>query len=112
MQKIELSNAEDIKQYQKAKKAQIWETFNKAGENPREATLITKAELDEQYPDESFERYSIGSLSKFRQDLVKAEGVQDKDAAFKEATKGLLPFVVQDGQKKAIVFVRKKEEGE
>lgn len=107
---IQLSNHDDIRGHQRAKRLQIAEAFNKA--EGKEARLITKAEFEEQYPAEKYERYSLQALNKFRQDISKAEDVEDKDAAFKGATSDLKSFVVQDGDSKAIVFVRKKEAGE
>lgn len=106
MQKIETESAQEIKNHQKAKKDQILKSF---GVSPKEARLITKAELDEQYPKETYERYSLSTIHKFRTDLMKAEGGSDE--LFKEATRGLESFVME-GDKKAIVFVRKKEGGE
>lgn len=112
MQKIELSNSDDIRAYQKAKKSQIWDSFNKASDDSRAAVLITKAELDEQFPSETHERYSLVSINSFREDIMKAEGIEDKEGAFKEASKGLKSFIVTENGKKAILFVRKKEKGE
>lgn len=107
MRKIESTTADDIKDYQKAKKEQIVKAFGMAED--KNAKLITKAEFEEQFPKEGHEIYSLSSLDKFRKELSKAEG---SDALFKEATKGLKSFVVEGDGKKAIVFVRKKEAGE
>ena len=107
---IELSNHDEIRAHQRAKRLQIAEAFEKA--QGRTARLITKAEFDEEYPSDTYERYSLQALNKFREDLHKAEGVDDPDLAFKTATANLKSFVVQDGEGKAIAFVRKKEKGE
>lgn len=113
MQRIEMDAANEVKKHQESKKKQIRDTFNMEVEG-KVARLITKAELEELYPTGTFERYSLVSLNKFRQDIMKAEGVEgNKDEIFKAATKGLQSFVVEgEGKDKAIVFVRKKEAGE
>lgn len=107
MRKIESITADDIKDYQRAKRQQIVKAFGV--EEEKSAKLISKAEFEEQFSKESHEIYSVSSLDKFRKELSKAEG---SDALFKEATKGLKSFVVESEGKKAIVFVRKKEIGE
>lgn len=107
MRKIESIAANDIKDYQKAKKEQILKAFGTVED--KSAKLITKAEFEEQFPKEGHEIYSLSSLDKFRKELSKAD---DSDGLFQEATKGLKSFVVEGDGKKAIVFVRKKEKGE
>lgn len=108
---IELNNGKDIKDYHARKRAQIAESFKQV-EDAGAAKLITKAEFDELYPAENFERYSVHSLNSFRESISKAEGIENPDEAFKQATKDLKGMVVTDSGKKAIVFVRKKESGE
>lgn len=111
MSRIELSNQEDIQAHQRQKKAQIFDAFNKTVESNREARLITKAEMEEDYPLDQFEYYPLSAIHKFRQEILKADDVEDKDGAFKEATAGLQSFVVQNGKEQSIVFVRRKEAG-
>lgn len=108
---IQFANQEDHDLHKKQQRARIYDSYVQSGRR-QEATPISKAELDKQYPSAQWERYSLQSVHKFRTDLIKAEGVEDKDAAFKEAVKDLKSFIVHDGGKKAIVFVREKERGE
>lgn len=105
--KLDFQAAEDIKEFQGKKRAQIYEAFNKS-EGDEFATPITKAEFEEQFG-EQFEKYSLQSVHKFRQEIMKSE-IADKDGAFKDAVVGLKPYVVHNQGKKAIVFVRKREE--
>lgn len=107
MRKIISQSEQGIRDHQAKKRAQIASSYDQAEEN--RAKLITKAEFEEQFPTTSHEVYSIQALDKFRKDLMKAEGSEE---LFKEATRGLKSFVVQNEDKKAIVFVRKKEKGE
>jgi formylmethanofuran dehydrogenase subunit E len=109
MRRIELSNQDDIIAYQQLKKAQISDAFNKSTTNENEARVITKAEMETEFPPAQYEYYPLAAVHKFRQELMKAEGVEDKDGAFRDATAGLQSFVVQNEGKKTIVFVRKKE---
>ena len=51
-------------------------------------------------------------MDQFRQDIMKAEDIEDKDGAFKKATEDLTPFIVHSEGKKAIIFTRKKQKGE
>jgi hypothetical protein len=107
MRKIVSQSEQVIRDYQGKKRAQIANSYGHTDDNS--AKLITKAELEEQFPTTSHEVYSIQALDKFRKDLMKAEGSEE---LFKEATRGLKSFVIQNEDKKAIVFVRKKEKGE
>lgn len=107
------SNIDRIKEFQKTQKLRlVGQYIQKAEESTGTAKLITKAEFDEQYPEKSFERYSLQSVNKFREELMKAEGVDNPEDAFIKATKDLKHFVVQSEGNKAILFVRKKEAGE
>ncbi len=100
-----------IRKHQASNKAKILDAYKQPIEG-KEALLITKAQLDEQFPESSHMRFSLQSLTKFRQDLQKAEGVTDPDKAFVDATKDLKAFVITEGDKKAPVFVREKISGE
>jgi hypothetical protein len=102
----------DIKEYQKNQRAQIYDSFKNAGDDARSALLITKSEFEVKFPTDQYERYSLSAVHKFREDISKSEEVTDKDAAFKDATKDLKSYVVTNEGKKAIVFVRKKIAGE
>jgi len=102
----------EIREFQKAQKDRILGMYNNTVEDPKAAKLITKAEFDEQFPADKFEAYSVQSLTKFREDISKAEGIDDKDLAFKKATSDLKHFVVSNEGKQTIVFVREKEKGE
>lgn len=108
---MHFANQHEIDAHRKAQRAKIYDSYVQSG-GRETATPITKAELDEQYPVDKFERYTLQALHQFRSDLIKAEGVEDKDGAFKEATKDLKPFIVHHEGKKNIVFVRPKESGE
>lgn len=101
---------DDIKKAQSEQRARILKNFKNIDE--KTAVLITKADFESEYPKDKFEWYSPQSLTKFRTELSKAEGVTNADEAFKQATTGFKGFVVVEGEKKAIVFVRKKEAGE
>lgn len=109
---IQLSNHEDIQSHQKAQRAKIVDAYNRSVDSEKTALLITKGEFDEQYPADKFERYSLQSVTKFREDINKADDIEDKDDAFRKATADLKHFVVTEGERKAIVFVRQKESGE
>lgn len=106
---IQFANQDDMDNHKKAQKARIYGTYKEA--NGRMATAITKGELDEKYPSEQWERYSLTKLNQFHTDLIKAEGTE-ADEIFKQATKDLVPFTLHEGGKKLPVFLRKKEEGE
>jgi hypothetical protein len=101
-----------IEQARKEQKARIYSAFKEATQPKQTATLITKAEFEEQYPETQFERYSLKSVSAFRDEINKSETVENKDEAFKAATKDLKHFMVQSGGKHVIMFVRKKQAGE
>lgn len=101
----------EIKAFQKAQKDRILSVF-KQEEDPKAAKVITKAEFDEQFPADKFEAYTIQALTKFREDINKADDIADKDDAFKKATSDLQHFVVHHSGERALVFVRKKEKGE
>lgn len=109
---MEIPAFANIKAAQKEQRQRIWDNF--AHETPKEggAELITKALIDEQYPESEWERYSLPSLNKFREELTKAEGVSDPNVAFVEATKDLKHLLLADGGKQVPVFVRKKVKGE
>lgn len=109
---IHLSNQGDIDSHKKDQKVRILDSFKQAAPNPKLALAITKAELDEKYPESAWERYTLQSLHRFRQDIQKAEDVEDKEDAFKKATADLKPFIVHGDGKKVITFLRKKEAGE
>lgn len=106
---IHFANQHEIDAHNKSQRAKIYDSYVQSGGRDT-ATAITKAELDEQYPADQWERYTLQALHQFRSDLMKAEGVDDKDGAFKEATKDLKSFVVHHDGKKNIVFVGRKEE--
>lgn len=103
--------SQEVADYQKAKKAQILNSFKK-GTDDSFAKPITKAEFETEYPVDKFEIYSLQAVDKFRQELNKAEDIADKDDAFKKATVDLKPFIVHGDGKKVIVFTREKQKGE
>ena len=109
--RIELSNQTEINAHQKEQRAKVVAMYKNV-EAEKVANLITKAEFDEHYPTETWERYSLQAVHKFREDIEKAEGIEDKEDSFKKATADLKPFVITEGDNKAIVFVRKKEDFE
>lgn len=100
----------DVKEFQKAQKERIFNSF-KESETEEFVKAISKKDFQENYPAEKFEHYTIESLNTFRQELVKAEG-DSSDLSFKAATKDLKGFVVHNEGSKHIVFVRQKEVGE
>lgn len=106
---IQLSNHDEIRDHQRSQRAKIVAAYNQDDQSDKAAKLITKAEFDEQFPGDKWERYSLQSVNKFREDICKAEGIEDPDDAFKKATSDLKPYVITDGDSKAIVFVRQKE---
>lgn len=105
------SNIDHIKEFQKTQKLRLVGQYIEKAEQGS-AKLITKAEFDTQFPEQSFERYSLQSITKFREELTKAEGVENPEDAFIQATKDLRHYVVQSQGNNAIIFVRKKEVGE
>lgn len=105
---MEKSFEQGVSDYKANKKAQIYGAFNKG----KVATPITKDEFDQEYPVNQFERYSLDALDKFRNDIAKAEDVEDKEGAFKKATEDLAPHLVYNEGKKYIVYTRKKQTGE
>ena len=109
---IRLSSQDDIESARRAQKVRILDSFHQATPNPKTALAITKAEFDEKYPEAEWERYSLANLHKFRQDIQKAEDIENKDEIFKSMTADLRPFIVHNEGKKVIVFTRKKEAGE
>lgn len=102
----------EIAQYQKEKKAQIYGAFKKATEPGKVALAIVKDEFDQQYPVDKYEYYSLEAVNNFRQDILKADDIEDKDGAFKKATEDLVPFIVHHDGNKALIFTRKKQKGE
>lgn len=106
----EVHRIQEIREYQNKRNAQIYNSFVNTGEDSRLPELISKADFQANYPLEQYEVYSLASIQKFREELMKAEGYTDE--AFVEATKGLKSFVVQHEGKKVITFARKKEVGE
>lgn len=108
------SNLDNIKEFQRTQKLRLVGQYIQKAEDEanKGAKLITKAEFDEQFPEKTYERYSLQSITKFREELTKAEDITDPEDAFVKATKDLKHFVVQSEGNKAILFVRKKESGE
>lgn len=102
---------ENIEKQRELQKARIRGIFKEATEE-KGASIIAKSEFEAQYPDAQYERYSVQSLTKFRDELNKSEDVEDKDAAFKEATKDFKHFLVVEKGQKVPMFVRKKISGE
>lgn len=100
--------AKAIEDHKKGKMSQIYGSFKKA----TVAKPITKAEFDAEYPSDKFEYYTAANLDKFRQDIIKAEEIVDKDDAFKKATEDLKPHVVHADGQKVILFTREKQKGE
>ncbi len=107
---IQLPNYEEREEFKKAQRSKILAAFKRETEGS--AHLITKAEFIEKFPTEKYEIYTLKAVDNFRQEIIKAEGVEDKELAFKKATEGLKHFVVTEGDNKNIVFVREKEKGE
>lgn len=101
---------ENIEKNRSERKAQILSSFKNV-EN-KSATIITKSDFDQQFPTSQYEVYSVASLTKFRETLNKSEDVENKDAAFIEATKDLKHFLVVSAGSKIPTFVRKKVSGE
>jgi len=101
--------APEIVEYQKQKKAQIYNTYKEASSNKPVAQAIVKAEFDEKYPADKFEYYTLSGIDKFRNELMKAEDIEDKDGAFVKACEGLMPYIVYNEGKKVITFVRAKK---
>lgn len=106
------SFAKGIEDHKRSQKAKIYGAFNKATEPSKLAVPIAKGDFDTQYPADKFEFYSLAAVDKFRQDIMKADDVEDKDAAFKKATEDLKAHVVHSEGQKAIVFTREKLKGE
>lgn len=106
---IQLSNQEEREAHFKSQKAKIAQAYSK---NTKTATVLTKAEFEEQFPAEKFEIFTLGAVDKFRNDLNKAEDIEDKEGAFKNATSDLKAFVVHSSGKESIMFVRDKVKGE
>lgn len=102
----------EIRKDQEDRKAQILSAFKNVENDPKVATVISKADFESQYPEAQFERYSLKSLTKFREELNKSEDVDNKDAAFIEATKDFKHLLVVHSGAKAPMFVRKKVSGE
>ena len=102
---------QEIQQFQSRRKRQIVDSFV-VPEDKGAAQIISKGDFEEAYPLDKFEVYSIQALTKFREDLMKAEGESYTDENFKAAVKGVQSFVVQDNGNQIPVFVRKKEAGE
>lgn len=73
------------------------------------ATLITKSDFQEAFPEKFYSFFKLEGLHSFRKAILADESISDKDGAFKKAVDGLRPFVVVDSGKKSIVFVKKKE---
>ena len=107
---IQLPNYKEREEFNKAQRAKILAAFKQETEGS--AHLITKAEFTEKFPADKYEIYTLKAIDNFRQEIIKAEDVEDKDLAFKQATAGLKHFVVTEGDNKNIVFVREKEKGE
>jgi hypothetical protein len=102
----------EIEKAKEERKARILQSFKEAGDDPRSASPITKADFEAQYPESGYERYSLVSVHKFREDLMKSEEIQNKDEAFKNATKDLKSHIVHGSDSKVIMFTRKKVAGE
>lgn len=102
----------EIEKARTEQKARILSAFKEATQPKKTATLITKSDFEDQYPDNQYERYSLKSVSAFRDEIMKSESVENKDEAFKQATKDLKHFMVQSGKQHVIMFVRKKQAGE
>lgn len=101
-----------IREHQRAKKAQIYNSFKQAVDPSKLAQPISKAEFEEQFPVEKFELYTLTAVDQFRQEILKAEDVTDKDGAFQKATEDLKPFIVHGEGKRVIMFTREKQKGE
>lgn len=108
---IQLSNHSDHEDYKKAQREKILGVFKREVE--KSAFLIKAEDFEAKFPADKFEFYTLAKIHKYREDILKAEGVDDPDGLFKATTSNMKHFVVvgNDGQK-AIVFVREKEKGE
>lgn len=104
---IHLSTQEDIDGFQKAQKERILASFNHE-EDPKKVKLVTKDEFEKSHPADQFEIYSLSALHKFRQDLLKADGVSEPEAVFRQATSDLKAWMVTDMGKKNLMFTKKK----
>lgn len=111
---IQLSNHSDHEDYKKAQRDKILSVFKKEVE--KSAFLIKAEEFEQKFPLDKFDIYTLPQVAKYRDDLSKAEGVDDPDGLFKATTSNLKHFVVErevDGKtERAITFVREKEKGE
>lgn len=107
-----MPNHDERLQHLKEQKAKILNSYRNAPKYGKEATVLTKAEFEEQYPTSEWEIYGLETVDKFRQDIMKADDIEDKIGAFKQATENLKPFVIHGEGKQIIVFARKKEKGE
>lgn len=107
---IQFANQHEIDNHSKEQRAKIYDSYIQTGKR-KEAVAITKAQLEEEYPQSQWERYSLQSLHKFRTELMKG-GDENADETFKQATSDLKHFVVHHDGKKTMLFLRKKEQGE
>ena len=69
---------QEIQQFQSGRKSQIVDSFV-VPEDKGAAQIISKGDFEEAYPLDKFEVYSIQALTKFREDLMKAEGENYND---------------------------------
>lgn len=107
---MSLSNQAEIDNHNKSQRAKVLQSYTVAKEE-KIAVPISKAEFEEQYPESTFERYSIEAIHCFRKELIKAQP-DTADSVFVEATANLKPFILNDAGKQIAIFVREKEKGE
>jgi len=112
---IQLSNHSDHEDYKKTQRDKILSVFKREVE--KSAFLIKAEEFAQKFPAEKFEIYTLAKIHKYREDIMKAEGVDDPDGLFKATTSNMKHFVVEGkdaegNSQRAIVFVREKEKGE
>lgn len=106
-------NHKGITDFKKAQRERILGVFGQPLQADNKfARAITKAEFEQEFPADKFEIYSLAKVHAFREQILKSEGVDDKDAFFKAQTEDLKALVIHNGDNKTPVFVRAKEKGE
>ncbi len=109
---FQFHNNEAIKGHRENMQAKMLGSF-KSEDKLTKASLmkgLTLAEFDASFPDAQFEKYSQAAIEKFRDDLRKANenDLQKAEGAIDSAEAGLQVVVVQQGEAKKLVYVRKK----
>lgn len=92
--------------------AQMLGSFHSEDPNTK-ASLIKGLTIDEfevSYPSDQYERFSFSAIQKVKEDIKKANenDLQKTETQSKEVESVLSPVVVQHGEMKKLVYVRKK----